>query len=52
MSGSTQPASLLTPIWVNSSNLADTMIKDNFVDANALCTAVGANLCSQAGITP
>ena len=51
-SGSQQPASLLTPMWVDSSNMASTVIKDKFVDASALCTAVGQSVCSAAGITP
>jgi D-xylose transport system substrate-binding protein len=50
--GSSEPASLLTPVWVDSSNMASTVIKDKFVSATALCTAVGASVCSAAGITP
>jgi D-xylose transport system substrate-binding protein len=50
--GSTEPASLLTPVWVTSANMATTVIKDKFVSATALCTAVGASVCSAAGITP
>jgi len=49
--GNTQPASLLTPIWVDKSKVASTVIKDNFVDKNTLCQAVGASVCSAAGIT-
>jgi D-xylose transport system substrate-binding protein len=52
VTGSTQPASLLTPEWVTSSNMASTVIKDKFISANALCTAVGSSVCSSAGITP
>ena len=52
VAGSTQPASLLTPVWVDSSNMASTVIKDKFIDAGALCTAVGQSTCSAAGITP
>ena len=55
VSGTTQPASLLTPIWVDSKNMNDTVIKDQFLGANgtqALCTAVGAAACQAAGITP
>ncbi len=52
VSGSTQPASLLTPVWVNASNMNDTVISDKFVDAAALCQAVGQPLCTKAGITP
>jgi D-xylose transport system substrate-binding protein len=50
--GSSEPASLLTPVWVDSSNMASTVIKDKFVSSSALCTAVGASVCSAAGITP
>ncbi len=49
--GSKQPASLLTPIWVDASNMAATVIKDKFVSATALCGAVGASVCSAAGIS-
>jgi D-xylose transport system substrate-binding protein len=50
--GSTEPASLLTPQWVTTSNMASTVIKDQFVSASTLCTAVGASVCSAAGISP
>jgi D-xylose transport system substrate-binding protein len=50
--GSQEPASLLTPMWVDATNMASTVIKDKFVDATALCQAVGASVCSAAGITP
>jgi D-xylose transport system substrate-binding protein len=49
--GSQQPASLLVPIWVNVSNMNATVIKDNFVDKTALCSAAGAAACSAAGIS-
>ncbi len=52
VTGSAQPASLLTPEWVTSSNMATTVIKDQFISASALCTAVGSSVCSTAGITP
>ena len=45
-SGSEEPASLLTPIWVDKSNMASTVIKDNFVKASALCGQVGAAVCT------
>jgi D-xylose transport system substrate-binding protein len=51
-SGSSEPASLLTPQWVDATNMATTVIKDQFVSASTLCTAVGASVCSAAGITP
>src|SRR2546430_3437193 len=49
--GSQQPASLLVPVWVTSSNMASTVIKDNFVDKSSLCSAAGASACSAAGIS-
>jgi D-xylose transport system substrate-binding protein len=49
--GNTQPAILLTPIWVDASKVASTVIKDNFVDKNALCQAVTAAICSKYGIS-
>jgi D-xylose transport system substrate-binding protein len=45
-SGSEEPASLLVPIWVDKSNMAATVIKDNFVKASALCGQVGAAVCT------
>jgi D-xylose transport system substrate-binding protein len=51
VSGSAQPASLLTPLWVTAANMAATVIKDKFVSASALCSAVGASVCSAANIT-
>src|SRR5438874_5629533 len=49
--GTEQTASLLTPVWVTVANMKDTVIKDNFVDKNALCTAAGAAACTAAGIS-
>jgi D-xylose transport system substrate-binding protein len=49
--GTSQPASLLVPVWVNSTNMNATVIKDKFIDAAALCTAVTAAVCTAAGIT-
>jgi D-xylose transport system substrate-binding protein len=46
----TEPAILLTPFWVNTSNMESTVIKDKFVSATDLCNAVGASVCSQYGI--
>jgi D-xylose transport system substrate-binding protein len=48
--GTQQPAVLLTPVWVDTSNMASTVIKDKFVSASALCTAVGAGVCAQYNI--
>jgi D-xylose transport system substrate-binding protein len=52
VSGQTQPASLLTPVWVTASNMNSTVIKDSFISAASLCAAVGASVCSAAHITP
>ncbi len=52
VTGSAQPASLLTPEWVTGSNMESTVIKDQFISASALCTAVGNSVCTAAGITP
>ncbi len=49
--GNSQPAVLLTPTWVNKSNVNDTVIKDGFVDKATLCSAVGQAVCSANGIT-
>jgi D-xylose transport system substrate-binding protein len=49
--GTQQPASLLTPTWVTAQNMASTVIADQFVDASTLCSAVGASVCSAAGIS-
>lgn len=46
----TEPASLLIPTWVNAANMETTVIKDNFVKATDLCAAVGASVCTAAGI--
>jgi D-xylose transport system substrate-binding protein len=50
-SGNEQPASLLTPVWVNAANMNDTVIKDKFVDKTALCSQAGAAACTAAGIS-
>lgn len=52
VAGHKQPASLLTPIWVTASNMASTVIKSGFDSAKTICTAVGASVCTAAGITP
>ena len=46
----TEPASLLVPLWANKANMEATVIADKFVDVSALCTAVGASVCTAAGI--
>jgi D-xylose transport system substrate-binding protein len=49
--GTQQPALLLVPLWVDVTNMNSTVIKDNFVDKTALCSAAGATVCSAAGIS-
>ena len=51
ITGSQQPASLLVPVWVNAANMNSTVIKDQFIDKAALCTAVTAAVCTAAGIS-
>ena len=46
----TEPALLLTPMWVNTANMEATVIKDKFVKVTDLCTAVGQSVCTAAGI--
>ena len=46
----TEPASLLTPEWVTASNMEQTLIKDQFISAASLCSAVGQSVCTQYGI--
>ncbi len=46
----TEPASLLTPVWVTAANMESTVIKDQFIKASDLCAAVGATVCTSAGI--
>jgi len=49
-SATTEPAVLLTPIWVNATNMESTVIADGFVKASDICAAVGASVCTAAGI--
>jgi D-xylose transport system substrate-binding protein len=46
----TEPASLLTPVWVNKANMEATVVKDGFDTASAICTIAGASVCSANGI--
>jgi len=46
----TEPASLLTPVWVTKSNMESTVVKDGFDTATAICTIAGASVCAAAGI--
>ncbi len=44
------PSVLLTPVWVTEANMADTVVKDGFVDPKKLCAGDLAGKCSAAGI--
>jgi D-xylose transport system substrate-binding protein len=46
----TEPASLLTPVWVDKSNMESTVVKDGFDPAASICVIAGASLCAAAGI--
>ncbi len=46
------PSVLLTPEWVTPSNMAETVVKDDFVPASQLCTGSQAAECTAHGITP
>ena len=46
----TEPASLLTPVWVTKANMESTVVKDGFDTASAICTIAGASVCASAGI--
>jgi D-xylose transport system substrate-binding protein len=46
----TEPASLLTPVWVTKDNMESTVVKDGFDTASAICAIAGASACSAAGI--
>jgi D-xylose transport system substrate-binding protein len=46
----TEPASLLTPVWVTKSNMESTVVADKFDTASAICALAGASTCSAAGI--
>src|SRR5580693_3612960 len=46
----TEPASLLTPVWVTKANMESTVVADGFDTASQICTIAGASACSAAGI--
>jgi D-xylose transport system substrate-binding protein len=50
-SGTKVPSVLLTPVWVTSDNMADTVIKDQAVSVGDLCTAAFKDACTAAGIS-
>ena len=45
------PSVLLTPEWVTASNMNDTVVKDQFVPAQQLCTGSFAAACKANGIS-
>jgi D-xylose transport system substrate-binding protein len=47
----TEPASLLTPVWVTKANMEATVVKDGFDPATAICAIAGASVCAAAGIS-
>ena len=49
-SATVEPAVLETPVWVDATNMEATVITDKFVSATDLCKAVGASVCTTAGI--
>ena len=42
---------LLTPIWVTTSNMASTVVKDVAITKDKLCAGAYASLCTNAGIS-
>src|SRR5215468_6706725 len=46
----TEPAILLTPVWVTKANMQSTVVADGFDTATAICTIAGASVCAKAGI--
>jgi D-xylose transport system substrate-binding protein len=48
--GITEPASLLTPVWVTQANMETTVVADGFDPASTICTIAGASVCAKAGI--
>jgi D-xylose transport system substrate-binding protein len=45
-----EPASLLTPVWVTKANMESTVVSDGFDTASDICTIAGASVCAAAGI--
>ena len=46
----TEPAILLTPVWVNKANMESTVVADKFDTAAQICSIAGASACAAAGI--
>jgi D-xylose transport system substrate-binding protein len=47
----TEPAVLLTPVWVDETNMEATVVKDGFDKASDICSIAGASVCSANGIS-
>jgi D-xylose transport system substrate-binding protein len=47
----TEPASLLTPVWVTKANMEATVVKDGEPTASAICKIAGASVCTANGIS-
>jgi hypothetical protein len=47
----TEPASLLTPVWVTKANMESTVVKDGFDTAKDICALAGTSACAAAGIS-
>jgi D-xylose transport system substrate-binding protein len=47
----TEPASLLTPVWVTKANMESTVIADKFDTAAEICAIAGASTCAANGIS-
>jgi D-xylose transport system substrate-binding protein len=47
----TEPASLSTPVWVDATNMEQTVVKDGFDTATAICAIAGASVCTAANIS-
>jgi len=47
----TEPASLLTPVWVTKTNMQSTVVADGFDTATAICAIAGASVCAANGIS-
>src|SRR5215469_1349455 len=45
-----EPAVLLTPVWVTKANMESTVVADGFDTATDICTIAGASVCAKAGI--
>jgi D-xylose transport system substrate-binding protein len=46
----TEPAILLTPVWVTKANMESTVVADKFDTAAQICAIAGASACAAAGI--